>query len=203
MSIAAESKTSNAAKLRASVRKTLREAAQSSDRQDSGRRLLEAYRTLVADTSLVQEDRQQLKQIVRSRLEKLADEIRNLPQQANAQRGPDSAGQGLQDFLAGLVEQSTKPAAAAPPAVLAQRRANNNRPLVGGLPGQNFSPNNRAADTGQELVELIEATISPGSWDTQGGPGTIRYFSPLRVIVVRQTSEVHEQLGDLLPRLRN
>jgi hypothetical protein len=90
-----------------------------------------------------------------------------------------------------------------PPAVLAQQRGNQNGPVAGRFPGQNPVPTGPPADYGQDLVELIEATIAPSSWDTNGGPGTIRYFGPLRVIVVRQTSEVHEQLGDLLPQLRN
>jgi hypothetical protein len=57
-------------------------------------------------------------------------------------------------------------------------------------------------DYGEDLAELIQATIAPASWDVNGGPGTIRYFRPLRVLVVRQTTEVHEAIGGLLPGLR-
>lgn len=57
-------------------------------------------------------------------------------------------------------------------------------------------------DYGPALVDLIERTIAPGFWDSQGGPGTIVYYSPLRVLVVRATSEVHHQVGGVLGGLR-
>ncbi|MFK8110736.1 MAG: hypothetical protein AB8B91_00955 [Rubripirellula sp.] len=59
-----------------------------------------------------------------------------------------------------------------------------------------------AADNGWQLVELIQRIISPDFWDALGGPGTIRYFAMRRVLVVRATSDVHEQIKDLLIALR-
>ena len=53
-----------------------------------------------------------------------------------------------------------------------------------------------------ELIELIQETIAPDTWDIRGGRGTIRYFSLLRVLVVRQTGEAHHQLGSTLEVLR-
>ena len=38
--------------------------------------------------------------------------------------------------------------------------------------------------------------------DTNGGPGTIVYYAPLRCIVVRATSEVHGNVGGLVGGLR-
>ena len=58
-----------------------------------------------------------------------------------------------------------------------------------------------AFDTGWELVELIQRVVQPDFWDSQGGPGTIRYFAMRRVLVVRATTDVHEQIRDLLLRL--
>jgi hypothetical protein len=58
-------------------------------------------------------------------------------------------------------------------------------------------------DDGQLLVDLIEATINPNFWDVNGGPGTIFYFAPLRCLVVRATSEVHENIGGLVGGLRD
>jgi hypothetical protein len=58
------------------------------------------------------------------------------------------------------------------------------------------------ADYGQDLVDLIEQTINPAFWDTNGGPGTIVYYAPLRCIVVRATSEVHGNVGGLVGGLR-
>jgi hypothetical protein len=57
-------------------------------------------------------------------------------------------------------------------------------------------------DSGQELVDLIQTTIAPDSWDVNGGPGSIVYYQPLRVLVVRQTDRVHELLGGAVGGLR-
>jgi hypothetical protein len=64
----------------------------------------------------------------------------------------------------------------------------------GGAPG--------APDWGPDLVALIERTINPSFWDTVGGPGSIYYYRPLLCLVVRATSEVHEQIGGVIGGLR-
>lgn len=58
------------------------------------------------------------------------------------------------------------------------------------------------ADDGWELVELIQRIVSPDFWEPTGGPGAVRYFAMRRVLVVRATSDVHEQIKDLLTALR-
>lgn len=69
-----------------------------------------------------------------------------------------------------------------------------------------IEPAGRAAgglqDNGWELIELIQRVVAPDFWDSQGGPGTIRYFALRRVLVVRATTDVHEQIRDLLMALR-
>lgn len=57
-------------------------------------------------------------------------------------------------------------------------------------------------DWGLELVDLIERTINPDFWDTNGGPGTIVYFAPLRCLVVTATTEMHKNVGGLVGGLR-
>ncbi len=57
-------------------------------------------------------------------------------------------------------------------------------------------------DTGWELIELIQRIISPDFWESRGGPGSIRYFAMRRVLVIRATTDVHEQIRDLLMALR-
>lgn len=57
-------------------------------------------------------------------------------------------------------------------------------------------------DHGQELIELIERTIKPDFWDTNGGPGSMFYYRPLMALVVSATSEVHGNVGGLLGALR-
>jgi hypothetical protein len=57
-------------------------------------------------------------------------------------------------------------------------------------------------DYGQQLVDLIQATIAPTSWDVNGGLGTIHYWRPGRALVIRQTGAVHEETRDVLGQLR-
>ena len=52
-------------------------------------------------------------------------------------------------------------------------------------------------DYGPALVNLIKTTISPEFWDINGGPGVIVYYPPLRLLVIRATSEIHHQIGGL------
>jgi hypothetical protein len=58
------------------------------------------------------------------------------------------------------------------------------------------------ADYGPDLVDLIERTINPDFWDTNGGPGTIVYFAPLRCLVITATGEMHQNVGGLVGGLR-
>ena len=58
------------------------------------------------------------------------------------------------------------------------------------------------ADGGWQLVELIERIVRPDFWQSQGGPGVVHYFAARRVLVVRATSDVHQDLKDLLTALR-
>ncbi|MGB1814196.1 MAG: hypothetical protein ACPHJ3_02490 [Rubripirellula sp.] len=57
-------------------------------------------------------------------------------------------------------------------------------------------------DTGWRLVELIQRVIAPDFWDSRGGPGSIRYFAMRKVLVIRATTDIHEQVRDLLTALR-
>jgi hypothetical protein len=54
----------------------------------------------------------------------------------------------------------------------------------------------------QQLIELIQRTISPDFWDVVGGPGTIFYYPQLQVLVIRATAEVHDDVGGLVGGLR-
>ena len=53
-----------------------------------------------------------------------------------------------------------------------------------------------------QLIDLIQNTIEPDSWQVNGGKGSIYYFDQLKVLVIRQTGEVHHQIGDVLEQLR-
>lgn len=87
-----------------------------------------------------------------------------------------------------------------------RRSADDSRNQPGSNPPRDSSlggGGNGEAAQARELIELIENTIAPDTWDSRGGRGTIRYFSLLRVLVVRQTGEVHHQLGGALDVLRD
>ena len=52
------------------------------------------------------------------------------------------------------------------------------------------------------LIDLITSTIKPTSWDEVGGPGSIKPFANNMTITLSQTAEVHEEIEELLERLR-
>ena len=65
-----------------------------------------------------------------------------------------------------------------------------------------FGGGSLTAAGAQQLIEVITNTISPESWEMNGGKGRIMFYSPLNVLVIRATGEVHGELGDVLDQLR-
>lgn len=53
-----------------------------------------------------------------------------------------------------------------------------------------------------DLSKLVIHTIACDSWEEQGGPGVIVPVDHLGVLVVSQTTDVHEQIADLIVTLR-
>jgi hypothetical protein len=53
------------------------------------------------------------------------------------------------------------------------------------------------------MIDLIQSTVAPDTWDGVGGPGAIRPLvsagDPL--LVVSQTSEIHDEVENLLRRI--
>ena len=68
-------------------------------------------------------------------------------------------------------------------------------------PGGGGNNANGNFDYGDDLVDLIQTTIAPKSWEANGGPGTLYYWRGQHALVVHNTSEVHEQLADLFEQL--
>ena len=90
------------------------------------------------------------------------------------------------------------------PASLAQFQGGGNAPATGSSPSIPFGPptgGGTQADF-QSLIDLIQNTVSPQSWNTVGGQGAIQPFATNLSIVVSQTQEVHEEIADLLEQLR-
>ncbi len=73
--------------------------------------------------------------------------------------------------------------------------------VLGGVAPQ-ASPSNAPASNAPQLIELLQDTIAPDSWDVRGGQGVVRYWSMSHALVVRQSSNVHESLERLLDDLR-
>ena len=60
----------------------------------------------------------------------------------------------------------------------------------------------RVQESGEHLVEVIQATIHPDSWESNGGQGTIYFWMPNGSLIIRQTDENHEEIRNLLNQLR-
>jgi type 1 glutamine amidotransferase len=45
--------------------------------------------------------------------------------------------------------------------------------------------------------------IAPGTWDVNGGAGSIYYWAPGHAMVILQTDDVHDQIADVLLQLQN
>ncbi len=86
------------------------------------------------------------------------------------------------------------------PAVMANFAgpARGNQPAGGGPGG---AGGGTAADF-DTLIDLITQTVSPATWDHNGGKGNIAASPTNLSLVVSQTQEVHEQIVDLLEQLR-
>jgi hypothetical protein len=51
-----------------------------------------------------------------------------------------------------------------------------------------------------QLIDLIQNGIDPPSWQANGGLGTISFYEPTMSLAIRQTAEMHYQLGGSLSR---
>ena len=115
---------------------------------------------------------------------------------ASVQYGPPPAG------INGVSRASGD--ASMDPASLAQFQGGGNAPATGSTPSIPFgAPTGGGSQADfQSLIDLIQNTVSPQSWNTVGGQGAIQPFATNLSIVVSQTQEVHEEIADLLEQLR-
>lgn len=75
--------------------------------------------------------------------------------------------------------------------------------LIGG-PSQVFSYANGNFGPGnaQDLIRLIETTIDPGSWRTNGGNGRMFFYQPACALVVSASMMTQDRMYDLLRQMR-
>jgi hypothetical protein len=145
--------------------------------------LLALYAELRLDTQIEEFDRKRRLGLLRNRLETIA---KNLEKTADSPLG-------------------RRPQATTQPPDVQSRGdvlAQQGLPAGGGAAGPNARAGQGPQDNGQALVDLIKRTIAPTTWADLGGPGTIYYYRPLRVLVIRQTGEVHEKIGGVMGGLR-
>ena len=108
--------------------------------------------------------------------------------------------QGVDRKLKGLSRQISKvaPSQVTLPAgsseVLGQWNSGGDSPLQ--------RQNELAQVGGEQLVEVIQKTIRPDSWEENGGRGTIYYWNNHRVLIIRQTPQVHGEVGGVMRQLR-
>ena len=169
----------------------LRKWAKASDKEAdaAARDLLGIYCELQQDTKLARSTRETLRTTVRARLDQLSTQIAKRIANDKAVAKTDSAKQSA---------TVKSVAAAGNPRPMAQvGAAVGGGAGLGGQGGAQGAP----ADNGQALVDLIQNTISPKSWDVNGGNGTIYYWQQQHAIVVRNTGEVQEAISDALEQL--
>lgn len=178
------------AELQQAVRDALRRFVRTSDQEAdaAAHELLVLYKELEQDRVLGTAPRQELRTKVRNRLAQLALQISK--RQAREARQDKNRPQSVR-----LDKSST---------VLGQQFGGAGQPgFGGGMGGAGGVGNNANAtpDSGQDLVDLIQTTIAPKSWDANGGPGTIYYWKIQHALVVRNTQEVHQDISDVIEQL--
>lgn len=100
--------------------------------------------------------------------------------------------------------------AAAPSSVLAQTNAFNSMPNAASLrsrPTQSFAEGpggmgGAALADFDTLINLITNTVSPDSWEENGGNGAMEPYPANLSLVISTTQEVHEEVAALLEQLR-
>jgi hypothetical protein len=219
---AAQSHDRSAKELRQAVGGAMRRAnaAKPAERPAAVQTLVDLFNELGRDRQLSALERQRLGAEVRSRLVRFAAQFRHevtRDGQKNASRssggvaiaeaGGGPAVEGL-DELVDLIEKTIRP----DDWVLAQRvggaGAGGQGAAAGAAAGQAGAGafggglEQQTQANGEALAQLIQDTIAPDTWDIRGGPGTIIYYNPLRALVIRQTGDAHEAIGDLLGAAR-
>ncbi|QDT88774.1 hypothetical protein [Gimesia algae] len=76
-------------------------------------------------------------------------------------------------------------------------------PLAGPVPAdETASAAKTPAIDFESLIDLIQSTVDPDSWETVGGNGSIQPHAASQSLVIRQTSKTHQRIEDLFTELR-
>lgn len=193
--------------LRTAVHEAMRRQATTSGTEKAAatRELISLYKEVSDSTVLTDADKRRQAAYLRSRLRRTSTALARqlaVDDQPAAERPQAAAAPGqpaAQALLAQKPGNAARPAAGAqaPPANFLAPQATVGQPGGGGS-----SWDAMTAQNAQELIELIQNTIAPHTWDVNGGHGVIRYFAPGQVLVIRQSGGVHGQVGDAIQNLR-
>jgi hypothetical protein len=192
--------------LREAAHEALRRWAKPSDKEadQAAREFLVLYQELVRDGQILKAQRESLRLKVRGRLIALSQQISKRVAIENrlAKKDGKSAGPKPAEILAqwggGMGGGMGGPGMGG--GMGPGMGPGMGGGMMGSMGGGGFGP--LLGDSGQELVDLIQAVIAPQTWDVNGGPGSIKYWRPGLSIVVRASDEVHGQIGGLVDQLQ-
>lgn len=160
--------------------------------EKAARELLGLYREVEADETLSDSTRKILLRNLRVKLDVLSIQIAEaeLAQKKEAQKQDEEA-------------KEKKPATVKRPEKAQQAEmAQMGVPGVGAGAGVGAGRGQISEEAGEQLVEVIQNTIHPESWEQNGGNGTIQFWSPNGHLIIRQTDENHQKIQNLLEQLR-
>ncbi|MDO4856398.1 MAG: hypothetical protein Q4A17_00450 [Thermoguttaceae bacterium] len=154
--------------------------------ENAARELLGLYREVETDETLPESTRKLLLRNLRVKLDALSIQI---AEAELARKSAEKSGEKKEEKPASVKKLPEK-------AEMAQQAA----PGFG-APG--FGAGNQVnEEAGEQLVEVIQNTIHPESWEQNGGNGTIQFWSPNGHLIIRQTDENHQKIQNLLDQLR-
>lgn len=179
--------------LQAAVKETMKRwnKAQPAQAEEAAKEFLVLHGELQADTRIPPAERAKTLKNVRLKLAALSRQIsKNLEKEAGQQKTADT----------GTPEVETVRLPEGKSEIAAQLGGGRQQQWNAG--GVNNNATNRAKTYGEDLVNVIQTTIHPDSWEERGGPGTIKYWNLQHYLIITQTDEVHEQIGGLMHQLR-
>lgn len=159
--------------------------------ENAARELLGLYREVEADETLPESTRKLLLRNLRVKLDVLSIQI---AEAELAQKKAQKQGEEAKEKKPASVKRPEK----AQQAEMAQMGA----PGVGAGAGVGAGGSQISQEAGEQLVEVIQNTIHPESWEQNGGNGTIQFWTPNGHLIIRQTDENHQKIQNLLEQLR-
>ncbi len=191
--------TLSGSELQRTVRESLNRWKKVSDTQAEGaaREFLALFRALESDTEIPPRLRKNLTRSVQTKLDALSRQILKVANSEKAEKVKKAE----------KVEKTKNPTQTATSERPQTVRQDKKQAEMGQFGGINAPMNGDFQETetqksGEELVDVIQNTIHPDSWEQNGGNGTIRYWTPGNHLIIRQTDENHEEIQNLLNQLR-